>query len=103
MSLGLTNAPATFQRLMNNLFCGNEWNFVFIYLDDILVVSATMEEHIAHVRKVLCRLDEAGLRLKPSKCKFAQQEIEYLSVTRRSETEQSEGSSCSGIPITKVL
>ena len=68
---------------MNKLFCGDhdEWNFVFIYLDDILVVSATIEEHIAHVRKVLCRLDEAGLRLKPSKCKFARQEIEYLGFT----------------------
>ena len=40
-----------------------------------------MEEHIAHVSKVLCRLDEAGLRLKPSKCKFVQQEIKYLGFT----------------------
>ena len=81
MPFGLTNTPATLQRLMNKLFCGDEWNFVSIYSDDILVVSATMEEHIAQVRKVLCRLDEAGLRLKPSKCKFAQQEIEYLGFT----------------------
>ena len=78
MPFGLTNAPATFQRLMNKLFSGEEWNFVFIYLDDILLVSSTMEEHIAHVKKVLCHLDEAGLRLKPSKCKFYQQEIKYL-------------------------
>jgi len=54
---------------------------VFIYLDDILVVSATMEEHIAHVKKILSHLGEARLRLKPRKCKFAQQEIEYLGFT----------------------
>ena len=54
-------------------------------LDDILVVSATMEEHIAHANKVLHHLDKAGLRLKPSKCKFAKQEIEYLGFTLSSE------------------
>jgi len=81
MPLGLSNALATFQCLVNKLFCGDEWRFVFIYLDDILVVFATMEEHIAHVKKVLCHLDKAGLRLKSGKCKFAQQEIEYLGFT----------------------
>jgi len=50
-------------------------NFVFVYSDDIPVVSATMEEHIVHVKKVLHRLD---IRLTSSKCKFSQQETEYL-------------------------
>ena len=49
MPFGLTNAPATFQRLMNKLFSGKEWESVFTYLDDILVVSATLEEHLRDV------------------------------------------------------
>ena len=78
---GLTNAPATFQRLMTSLFSGKEWPFVFIYLDDILIASKSMEDHVVHVAKVLDRLSEAGLRLKPSKCAFGQQEIDYLGFT----------------------
>jgi len=56
MPFGLTNAPATFQCLMYKLFCGDKWNFVFIYLDDIIVISATMKEHIVHVKEVLSHL-----------------------------------------------
>jgi len=66
------------QRLMNKLFVVMNGTFVFIYLDDILVVSATMDEHIAPVKKVLCQPDEDGLRQEPSKCKFAQQEKNIL-------------------------
>ena len=65
MPFGLTNAPATFQHLMNQLFSGNIWNFVFVYLDDLLIVSRSFQEHLEHVEKVLTRLEEAGLRLKP--------------------------------------
>jgi len=81
MPFGLTNAPATFQRLMNKLFSGCDWNFVFVYLDDLLVVSQSFEEHLIHVAKVIQRLQEAGLRLKPQKCAFAQLEINYLGHT----------------------
>ena len=68
MPFGLTNAPATFQRLMDKLF--NDWNFVFIYLDDILIASRSFSEHITHIMQVLQRLQEAGLKIKvkPSKC-----------------------------------
>ena len=78
---GLTNAPAMFQRLMNQLFSGNIWNFVFVYLDDLLIVSRSFQEYLEHVEKVLTRLEEAGLRLKPSKCAFAQEKVEYLGHT----------------------
>ena len=44
MLFGLTNAPATFQRLMASLFVGNDWPFIFIYLDDILIASSSMKE-----------------------------------------------------------
>lgn len=63
MPFGLTNAPATFQRLMDKLFSGQEWDSVFVYLDDILIVSASMEHHQRDVGHVLDKLNEAGLRL----------------------------------------
>jgi len=81
MPFGLTNAPATFQRLMNKLFSGKEWEPVFVYLDDILVVSASFEDHLRDVGLVLDRLKEAGLHLKPSKCSFARKEVVYLGFT----------------------
>ena len=81
MPFGLTNAPATFQRLMSQLFAGKEWEFVSVYLDDLLIASKSMTEHMVHVKKVLSRLKDVGLRLKPSKCMFATEEIEYLGHT----------------------
>ena len=81
MPFGLTNAPATFQRLMNKLFCGPKWKFLFVYLDDLLIVSQSFQEHIEHVKQVLNQLEEAGLRLRPEKCSFAQTSVEYLGHT----------------------
>ena len=81
MPFGLTNAPATFQRLMSQLFSGKEWEFVTVYLDDVLIVSQNITEHLEHIKKVLVQLSEAGLRLKPSKCVFGANEIEYLGHT----------------------
>ena len=81
MPFGLTNAPATFQRLMAQLFSGKEWEFVSVYLDDVLIASQNLTEHLDHIKKVLHRVNEAGLRLKPSKCVFAASEIEYLGHT----------------------
>ena len=66
---------------MNQLFSGNTWNFVFVYLDDLLIVSRSFQKHLQHVGKVLTTLEEAGLRLKPSKCAFAQEQVEYLGHT----------------------
>ena len=81
MSFGLTNVPVTFQRLMNKLFTGEEWKSVYVYLDDILVVSPTFEEHLRDVGWVLDQLGKAGLCLKPIKCCFARNEVEYLGFT----------------------
>ena len=78
MPFGLVNAPATFQRLMENMLAGLVREGCLIYLDDILVTGKTFEEHNRNLRKVLVRLREAGLRLKPKKCFFAQLEVEYL-------------------------
>ena len=54
---------------------------MFVYLDDILIVSKIMSEHREYVQKVLQRLKESGLRLKPSEYSFATTEIEYLGHT----------------------
>ena len=81
MPFGLANAPATSQRLINQLFSGIDWEFVFTYLDDILIVSKSFEKYLSHVRRVLERLQEAGLRLKPEKCAFVKSEIDCLGFT----------------------
>ena len=78
MPFGLANAPATFQQLMENVLAGLARDGCLVYLDDILVIGKTLEEHNENLRKVLDRLREAGLRLKPPKCHFAQLEVEYL-------------------------
>jgi len=66
---------------MSQLFSGPGWTFVFVYLDDLLVASSSVEEHVLHVKRVLERITEAGLRLKPEKCHFVTQKIEYLGHT----------------------
>ena len=63
---------------MSQLFSGSEWNYVFVYLDDILIASSTISEHLKYVEKVLQQLKQAGLRLK---CTFATTEIQYLGHT----------------------
>ena len=78
LSFGLTNAPATFQRLMNDVFRPYLDRFVLVYLDDILVYSKSMEEHKKHLDQVLALLREHKLYAKPSKCKFYQEQVEYL-------------------------
>ena len=82
MPFGLTNAPAVFQRLMQRVLVplnpSTGPDFVSIYLDDILVFSPTLTEHMRHLKIVLEKIAEIGLKLKPTKCRFAQRELEYL-------------------------
>ena len=78
MPFGLCNAPATFMRVMNDVFRPFIDDFVIIYLDDILVFSKTWEEHIVHVKKVLDVLRKEKLSVKMSKCKFAKTSLVYL-------------------------
>ena len=61
MPFDLTNTLATFQRLMNKLFSGKEWESMFVYLDDILVVSESFEECLREVGHVLDKLKDASL------------------------------------------
>ena len=78
MSFGLTNAPATFQRLMNTIFTDELDAFVLVFLDDILIYSTTIEEHFEHMRAVLDRLRKAKLYGRLHKCEFIKEEVEYL-------------------------
>ena len=77
MPFGLNGAPATFQRLMDNLLRGLE-SFSAAYLDDIIVYSATWEEHLCHLKKVLEKLRAAGLTIKTRKCQFGMPKCVYL-------------------------
>ena len=81
MFFGLTNSPATFQTMMNAILRpviveGK----VQVYMDDILIYTSTMEEHRELVRRVLQILKENGLFLKPEKCEFTKEQVDYLGV-----------------------
>ena len=78
MPFGLTNAPATFQHLMETCLGEMHLKLCIIYLDDIIVFSKIPEEHIERLRGVFKKLAAAGLRLKPSKCKFFKLQVTYL-------------------------
>jgi len=79
MFFGLCNSPATFQRVMNNLFASLlRTGCVIIYVDDILIFTPTLESHIPLVKQVLQTLLDNQLSLKPSKCDFHKDMVEYL-------------------------
>ena len=78
MLFGLTNTPATFQRLMESCLGELHFNWCIIYLDDIIVFSKTPKEHIERLRWVFNKLVQASLKLKAKKCKFFKSKISYL-------------------------
>ncbi|GFS46992.1 retrovirus-related Pol polyprotein from transposon 17.6 [Trichonephila clavipes] len=78
MPFGLCNAPATFERMMDNLLRNFKWTMCLCYLDDIIVFSETFEDHLIRLRLVLKCLQEAGLKLNSKKCLFAAQEVKIL-------------------------
>ena len=79
LPFGLTNAPSTFQRLMNTIFHDFvREGFVVIYLDDLLVYSKTESLHMMHLKRVLQRLREHDLYAKLAKCNFFTSELKYL-------------------------
>ena len=77
MPFGLCGAPASFQRMMDEVIHGMS-QFTSAYLDDLIVFSATWEDHLSHLRAVLVRLREVGLTTKPSKCQLAMAQCTYL-------------------------
>jgi len=79
MFFGITNSPATFQTMMNDIFQNLiVEGIMVVYLDDILIFTRMKEEHEQAVRRVLQVLKENKLFLRPEKCEFCKQQIEYL-------------------------
>ena len=75
---GLRNAGATFQRLMDILMSGLHLEICLVYLDDIVVYAKTAEEHLERLKMIFQRLGEAGLKLKPEKCRFFRRSVSFL-------------------------
>jgi hypothetical protein len=78
MPMGLTNAPATFQNYINDTLRHFIDRFCVVYLDDILIYSDNLKDHISQVRDVLAALRKAGLHVKGEKCQFHTNTTEFL-------------------------
>lgn len=78
MPFGLINAPATFQGLMNTIFAHLIRKCVLVFVDDILIYSQTLEDHVSHLREVFQLLQQHELYVKANKCSFAKSHLEYL-------------------------
>jgi len=78
LPFGLTSAPATYQRLMEQVLSELHWKTLLIYHDDVIVISPDFATHVSHLREVFEQLRGAGLKPKPSKCAMLQPEVKYL-------------------------
>ena len=78
MPFGLCNAPATFQRCMQECLGELNLSYCLIYMDDIVVYARTLQDHLYRLRRVFDRFCDHRLKLKPSKCAFFKEEITYL-------------------------
>jgi len=81
MPFGLCNAPATFQRLMDTVLMGLNFDICLAYLDDIIVFSRDPESHLERLEKLFLRLRESNLKLKPTKCALMQKCVSFLGYT----------------------
>ena len=68
MLFGLTNAPATFQRLLERILAGLQWEICLVYINDIIIFSQAVDQHVTQLKMIFSRLN-AGL-LKPKKCQY---------------------------------
>ncbi len=78
MPFGLCNAPSAFQRLMERMFGDQQGSSLLLYLDDIVVFSSSVSQHLERMEVVLGRLEHEGLNAKLVKCAFFQKEVKYL-------------------------
>ena len=78
MPFGLSNAPATFQRVLDIVLARYRWQTCLVYLDDVIIFSKNMDDHVGHVREVLTALRDAGVTLKLKKCEFFKDTVRYL-------------------------
>jgi hypothetical protein len=78
MPFGLKNAPMSFQMLMSQVFRGLHWKCVLCYIDDILIFSKNIDEHLDHLHQVFSKLREANLTLHSEKCQFGLEKVMFL-------------------------
>ena len=78
LPFGLTNAPSTFERIMERCFSGLSWKILLLYLDDVIVFAQTFKDALARLELVFNRLRQAGLKLKPNKCVLFASSVEFL-------------------------
>ena len=78
MSFGMKNAPASFQRTMQYILSGFPWSKVIVYIDDILILGDSFDEHLELCRKVLNSLTQYGVKLNLTKCRWFCEEVEFL-------------------------
>lgn len=78
LPFGLTNAPKALQRLMEEILGHDLAQYVFVYLDDLIIISRSFEEHVAILCELLARLKRAGLTVNTDKCEFVRSSLKYL-------------------------
>ena len=78
MPFGLCNAPSTFERLMELILQGLHWERALVYIDDVLIYGKTFTQTLSNLKEVFQRLQDAGIKLKPSKCNLFQESVSFL-------------------------
>jgi len=78
MSFGLINVPTTCQKMINDALRQYLDIFVIAYLDDIMIYLTTLKKHVQHVSQILKCLNKRDLRLKPEKCEFHREKVNFL-------------------------
>ena len=78
MPMGLCNSTATFQRLMNIVMAGLNYEACLVYLDDVIVYAPSLELHISRLKDVFERFRKAKLKIRPDKCHVLQREVNFL-------------------------
>ena len=78
MPFGPKNAPSTFQRMMDEVFRKYLYKFCFVYMDDIVIFSKSISDHIDHIRQIFKRVREVNLKIQPDKSEFLCKEVAFL-------------------------
>ncbi len=78
MPFGLCSAPGTYQSMMDLVIAGLKWSTCLVYLDDIIIHAKSQDQHLERLEQVLKALQQANLKIKLSKCRFAEAEIKVL-------------------------
>ena len=88
MPFGAKNAPACFQRAMDSVLGSSHWNFALVYIDDVIIFSDTMEEHVKHLGYVFSRLSDFNLNVNPKKIQLCCAEFKFLGYVFKHENDR---------------